>query len=293
MEIQYVREFLSLTETESYFETAEQLFITTSSLSRHIKTLESEMGVTLFDRTTRKVSLNRYGKLFLPYARELVRIDDECTQAFAAEQHEQTSRIVIGSLPVMRAYRITDLLAEYQHGNKTTELSVVEGDTFALLPQLREGEIDFAFLRDGGYLPDDLEKVPFTADNLCIVVPEDHPFAKRKTVSVPELKDESLLMIGKDAFMYKLCCDLCKDAGFEPNVRFTSHRAENLIDLVGRGMGAAMLMRKPAAMIVTEKLRLVDVVPEVRSAISLVWLKSRRLPPHHRKFVELAKGSQC
>ena len=142
-------------------------------------------------------------------------------------------------------------------------------------------------------LPDDLEKVPFTVDHLCIVVPEDHPFAKRKTVSVPDLKDESLLMIGKDAYMYKLCCDLCREAGFEPNVRFTSHRAENLIDLVGRGMGAAMLMRKPAAMFITEKCRLVDVIPEVRSVISLVWLKGRRLPPHHRKFVELTKGSQC
>ena len=293
MEIQYVREFLSLTETESYFETAEQMFITTSSLSRHIKTLESEMGVTLFDRTTRKVSLNRYGKLFLPYAKELVRIDDECTKAFAADQHEQISRIAIGSIPMMRAYRITDLLAEYQHGNKSAELDVTEGDPFQLLPKLREGEIDFAFLRDNGLPSEELEKVPYTADHLCVVVPKDHPIARRKTVSVTDLQKESLLMIGKDAFMYKLCCDLCREAGFEPNVRFTSHRAENLIDMVGRGMGVAMLMRKPAATLVSEKFRLVDVTPEVRTVISLVWMKNRKLPPHHKKFVELTKGSQC
>ncbi len=290
MEIQYVREFLSLTETGSYFETAEQTFITTSSLSRHIKALESEMGVTLFDRTTRKVTLNRYGKLFLPYARELVRIDGECTRAFAADQHEQVSRISIGSIPMMKAYRITDLLAEFQLGNKTTELNVTEGDPFILLPSLKEKEIDFAFMRDQGNLPDEFEKISFTDDNLCVVAPVNHPLAGRKSLMVSELENEQLLMIGKDAFMFKLCTDLCREAGFEPMVRFTSHRAENLIDGVERGMGLAMLMRKPAALLISDRCRLVDVTPEVKTIISLVWLKNRELPAHHRKFIDLVKG---
>ena len=292
MEIQYIREFLSLAETESYFETAEQMFITTSSLSRHIKALEGEMGVTLFDRTTRRVSLNRYGKMFLPFAREFVRTDDECTRAFAAERHDTDNRIRIGSIPVMRAYRITDLLVEFQHGNKTTELDVTEGDPLNLLPQLREGEIDFVFIRDSGTIPEELESVTYTTDHLCIVVPEGHPFASRKSVSVSELKSEPLLMIGKDAFMYKLCCDLCREAGFEPDVRFTSHRAENLIDVVNRGMGIAMLMRKPASMFLTGNCRLIDVIPEVRTGISLVWMKNRQLPPPHRKLVELTTRLQ-
>ena len=292
MEIQHIREFLSLAETESYFETAEQMFITTSSLSRHIKALEGEMGVTLFDRTTRRVSLNRYGKMFLPFAREFVRTDDECTRAFAAERHDTDNRIRIGSIPVMRAYRITDLLVEFQHGNKTTELDVTEGDPLNLLPQLREGEIDFVFIRDSGTIPEELESVTYTTDHLCIVVPEGHPFASRKSVSVSELKSEPLLMIGKDAFMYKLCCDLCREAGFEPDVRFTSHRAENLIDVVNRGMGIAMLMRKPASMFLTGNCRLIDVIPEVRTGISLVWMKNRQLPPPHRKLVELTTRLQ-
>ena len=59
MELKYIREFVSLAETGSYFETSERLFITTSSLSRHIKALEEELGMPLFDRTTRKVELNR------------------------------------------------------------------------------------------------------------------------------------------------------------------------------------------------------------------------------------------
>jgi len=291
MEIQYVREFLSLAETGSFFETAEQLFVTTSSLSRHIKALESEMGVTLFDRNTRKVTLNRYGKLFLPYAREFVRIDEECTRAFAADRHDRNSTITIGSIPMMRAYRITDLLAEYQFSNKTTELNVLEGDPFNLLPRLKEKEIDFAFLRDQGTLSEEFDKISFTEDHLCIVVPVNHPLAGRTVVGISDLKNEQLLMIGKDAFMYKLCTDLCRETGFEPMVRFTSHRAENLIDGVERGMGLAMLMRKPAALLISDRCKLIDVIPEVKTIISLVWLKNRKLLPHQKRFMELVRGT--
>ena len=96
MELRYIREFLSLAETESFFETSERMFVTTSSLSRHIKTLEEELGVPLFDRSTRKVSLNRQGKLFLPFAREFARIDQECTQAFEAARKEAHGSLSIG-----------------------------------------------------------------------------------------------------------------------------------------------------------------------------------------------------
>ena len=74
MEIDYIREFVVLTETENFLEAAERLFISQSSLTRHIKSLEEDLGMQVFDRTTRKVTLNNFGKLFLPYAKEISRI---------------------------------------------------------------------------------------------------------------------------------------------------------------------------------------------------------------------------
>lgn len=289
MEIRFVREFVSLAETESYFETAEQLFVTTSSLSRHIKTLEGEIGVTLFDRTTRKVSLNRYGRLFLPFAKELIRVDDECTKAFSEAQRDVQNTVTVGSIPMMKAYRITDLLAEYQHGNKTTMVNVVEGDSYTLVPMLRNEEIDFAFLRDRDDAENEFEKIPFAEDSLCAVFPASHPLAGKKEVRIEQLKDESLLLIGKDAFMYKLCTELCRDAGFQPKVRFTSHRAENLIDMVSQGMGVALLMRKPIELMITENIRLVDVTPRVKTRIFLSRLPGHKLNMHEKKFMELAR----
>ena len=74
MELNHVKEFIALTKTENYLEAAENLFTSQSSLSKHIKSLEAELGTTLFDRTTRQVKLNEAGKVFLKYAQHLIDI---------------------------------------------------------------------------------------------------------------------------------------------------------------------------------------------------------------------------
>ncbi len=289
MDIRFVREFVSVAETESFFETAERLFVTTSSLSRHIKALEKEIGVPLFDRTTRKVALNRYGRLFLPYAQEMLRIDEAFAKAFAEETHGVQETITVGSIPMMKPYRITDLLAAYQYTNKSAVINVVEGDSYILVPMLRNEEIDFAFLRDRDDSGNEFVKTVFAEDSLGVVVPATHPLAGRKQVRIEELKGESLLLIGKDAFMFKLCTELCQEAGFQPKVTFTSHRAENLIDLVSRDMGIAILMKKPAATLISPQVRMIDVIPTVKSAIYLAYHPQHKMSLHAKKFLELAQ----
>lgn len=66
MEIEYICEFVVLAETCNYMEAADRLFVSQSALSRHIKALEEDLQVQLFDRSTRKVSLSPFGSLFLP-----------------------------------------------------------------------------------------------------------------------------------------------------------------------------------------------------------------------------------
>ncbi|MDO4355249.1 MAG: LysR family transcriptional regulator [Clostridia bacterium] len=290
MEIKYIREFVSLAETNSYFETSEHLFVTTSSLSRHIKALEDEIGVPLFDRTTRKVKLNHYGRLFLPYAQELIRIDAECTRAFEAAHSDVRDSITIGSIPMMTPYKITNLLAEFQHANKSTLINVKEEDSLHLVQLLRNDECDFAFLRDGDDAEDEFVKIPFTQDNLVVVVPGTHPLADQKAVRIDQLKDESLLLIGKDAFMYRLCTDLCKKAGFQPKVVFTSYRASNLVDLVNRGLGVAMLMKKPAATLISPDMRLIDLSPLITSTIYLAYRNNHPMSNAAQRFLDMVRS---
>ena len=289
MELKYIREFVSLAETSNYFETAERLFITTSSLSRHIKALEEELGMPLFDRTTRKVVLNRHGRLFLPYAKQFVKIDDDCTMAFEEEAMYSKGAIGIGSIPMMKAYGISDILRQYRQSNKNVIININEADSTPLAEMLRKSEIDFAFLRNRHISVDEFDTIPIAEDHLVAVLPKAHPLAKQKTITIDQLENEALLLISKNSVMYKLCTDLCRAAGFQAKVVFTSQRAENLIELISQGTGIALLMSKPIAPILPEDLTRVDIEPRVTTTIFLAYLKNRKFNTACKRFLELVK----
>ena len=241
MEIRYIREFLSLAETKSYSETSEKMRITPSSLSRHIKALEDEIGAPLFVLQTHKVILTRAGTMFLPFAKELLRVEEERSAAFASAADPSDPVIRLGSIPLMRAYHITDLIARFQAENPSVRLSVQEAYSSALVSALRNEELDFAFLRDRDDPDGEFDRMLFAKDRLCALLPRAHALAAADPIPVSRLRDEPLLMIGKNEFLYKLCTDLCLYAGFTPRIRFCSHHAEGLIEMVRNGMGIGML----------------------------------------------------
>ena len=289
MELKYIREFVSLAETGNYFETAERLFITTSSLSRHIKALEDELGMPLFDRTTRKVALNRHGRLFLPYAKQFVKIDDECTMAFDEEVMYSKGAIGIGSIPMMKAYRISEILRQYRQNNRNVVINVHEADSKPLAEMLRKSEIDFAFLRNRHISVDEFETIPISQDHLVAVLPKVHPLAREAKIQVEQLEGEALLLISRNSFMYQLCTDLCRNAGFQPKVVFTSQRAENLVELIEQGTGIGLLMAKPVAPILPDDLTLVDIEPRVTTTVFLAYIKDRKLNTACKRFLELVQ----
>lgn len=291
VELKYIREFVSLAETGSYFETAERLFITTSSLSRHIKALEEELGMPLFDRTTRKVTLNRHGRLFLPYAKQFVKIDDECAMAFDEEVMYTKGAISIGSIPMMKAYGISDILRQYRQNNKNVIININEADSTPLAEMLRKSEIDFAFLRNRHISVDEFDTIPISEDHLVAVLPKSHPLANEKTITISQLEGEALLLISKNSFMYRLCTDLCRSAGFQAKVVFTSQRAENLVELITQGTGIGLLMSKPVAPILPDNLTIVDIEPRVTTTVFLAFLKDRKFNTACKRFLDLVKAT--
>lgn len=289
MEIDYIREFVILAENGNFMETAEKLFISQSSLTRHIKSLEEDLGATLFDRTTRKVSLNKIGKLFLPYAREITRIQYEYTTSIINELQGAHGNVKIGSIPVMIPYQITDVLARFQNENVNISLDVTEGDSLQLVKMLRSGQCDFAFIREWDDSDNEFNKFPFAHDSLVALVPSSHPLAKLDSIKINCLKHEPLLLLAKDTFMYNLCVNECHKAGFEPRVAFTGHRAENILDLVSKSMGIALLMKKPIASLLNKNITLVEIDPTIQTTISLAYSKSTTMSPAATHFLNLVK----
>ena len=290
MELQYVREFVSLSQTMSFFETSERLYISTSALSRHIQSLEKDLGVQLFQRTTRRVILTEQGKLFLPYANRLINTENEWKKALFEVGLIKRTTLTIGSIPTLLSYHITNLMTEFNRINPEINLEIKEADTYALIPMLRSGACDFAFIRDMDNLEIEFQKLPYVDDKLCVAVPNSHPFADCKSIGIEDLKNERLLLISKNSFMHKMCTNLCIRSGFQPNVVFTSNRGDNLLELVMCGMGIAMLMKKAAESLNNRsEISLIEIEPAVISTICLIYKEEQLSDPAALSFISIAK----
>ena len=129
LNVRYLEEFVTLTEKKNFLEAAECLFISQSCLSKHIKKLEAEIGVELFERTTRTVVLTEFGQMLLPYAKKMVGLEYEFEKNVHRKIHQDSGNIVLGSIPSMKQHAITALIAGFLNENPDMTLQTIEGDS--------------------------------------------------------------------------------------------------------------------------------------------------------------------
>lgn len=292
MDTERCREFVVLAQTKNFLEASEQLFISQSSLSKHVKSLEKELGVTLLNRSTRRVELSSAGQVFLPYAKRIARTSYELRTALYDAQQNEASVLDIGAIPVMVPYGITDILSRYESDNVSERIRLYEGDADELKDMLRHGKLELAFIRewDGDASKDtgdeEFSTVSYTDDHLVAVLPSEHPLAGRDHLKLSELANEDFLLLPKGSVMYALILDACAVEGFVPQVRYQGKRAENIIDLVARGMGVSLLMRKPVAYLAGRDVSLVDVEPTISTEIKLYYRRGEELSDAARHFLD-------
>jgi DNA-binding transcriptional LysR family regulator len=281
MDTERCREFVVLAQTCNYLQAADQLFISQSSLSKHIKALERELGVELFNRTTRRVQLTEHGRVFLPFARKLASTAHDAQAALADASDNERRVIDIGSIPVMVPYGITALLNRFEREHPNVRLHIVEGEADQLKELLRKRQLDIAFIRewDGDVGLDDgdaeFATVDYADDCLAAVLPADHRLASRQSIRLGELANDEFLLLPQGTVMNALITDACAVEGFVPEVRYRGTRAENIIDLVSRGMGVSLLMRTPAAYLTRTAVCIVDLEDPIITHVKLYRLRDR------------------
>ena len=301
MDISYFREFVVLAETRNYWAAAERLFIGQSSLSKHIKTLEKQLGAPLFDRTSRKVELTEFGRLMLPYAQSVARVQQEYESASFTYLHRENQPLTIGTIPVFARYNITDILIQFQRSYPTIQVNIQEADTLVIRQWLLEQKCHIGIFRDSTVLPEPeqdkespLIKIPYRNDRLLAVLPSNHPLVGEKEIALAQLSGEQFALIQQDTMPYELCIRACRDAGFMPHVVFSSHSLEAILDMVRKGNCVSLLFTNHVSFSQNaagehSPFAAIPVTPAIRTTVYLGYLKNAKLSPAARQFIDYCK----
>lgn len=275
MELEYLKDFIVMAKYEDLFEASEELFITPSSLSRHLRGIEDELNVELFERVSRKMKLNRYGEIFLDYACQMVQLGDACRKHLSNEQERMGNVLHVASLGMTKEDAISEVLRKFMKQYPEYQVRVHEEDTFKNWDRLYKMESNFAFVMEHEKTHVGVERVYFGNDTLAAILHREHPLADSRVLTAHHLREEPLLLFDKGSYMYQISTSIFDKEGIKPRVAATAFRGENLLNLVAKKMGIALLMHEFAEKHVVEyekeELVILPIEPELRIDVNLVY----------------------
>lgn len=274
MKFDYLREFAVAARSDELQQAAAQLGISPSVLSKHIKAIEQELGVSLFARS-RKTTLTPYGKILLPYAEELSKVQDDYLQAFSSEREEVVPALVVGLSPIQFRERSGQLVEQFVQRHPH-EVQIKEANNSELCQMVQDGEIDVAFVRTQQELHrnPNLVYMPFCSDPMAAFLPPDHPLADRRHVTVEDLKDEHILLRSENSAVYHTYMEKCAQLGFVPHVSF--HSTYVGYDMVRKGEGVSLYLAPPiSAKRNRQQVAVVPVYPHIISFVDVVFCPGR------------------
>ncbi|MER5726767.1 LysR family transcriptional regulator [Streptomyces sp. NPDC002138] len=184
MELRQLRYFVAVVEEGGFSRAAERLHIVQSAVSQQVRRLERELGLTLFERSTRRVTLTAAGERLLPEAREVLAAADRTRRIAAEIAASDTATLRLGTVrgPGDRVYRLLARLAESAPGLRVRVRGLPVADRLAAV---RAGALDAALVRALPAAPG-LELIPLWEDPLYVALPARHPAA---ALALPALRD--------------------------------------------------------------------------------------------------------
>ena len=240
MTLNQILYFQKVARLENYHQAAEELYISQPSLSRSMAALESELGVALFEKKGRGVTLTKAGKLFLEHAD---RIAGDCDVAVGKMQELSSDggKIDIGYIFPLAGHYIPHKVRKFlnQEENKNVVFNFWQNHTPAIAEKVRTGELDVGF---GGYLKmDDMEFFPLSAQELVIITPKEHPLSEMQEVPLVELDHYPVIGYESASWMGTYAKYLYRKYQVNPNTIVECPDEYSIVSLVRENFGIALM----------------------------------------------------
>lgn len=290
MELRQLRYLVAIAEEGSFTGAAARSHVAQPALSQQIRRLEREVGVTLVDRTTRRVRMTDAGARLVERSRRALAE----LEAGIAELDEvagvRAGRVAIGAMRTLGPFDLSRLLSAFHANHPEVDLAVLEEPSEALADRLRSDALDVAFLSVTHRIQGSgLRFQRLATEEVVAVLPTEHRLAHRKRLRLAELGDERFIAFREGSMLRHLLFSAATEAGFEPRVAFESNEAARIRSLVARGLGVSLLPRTDleGAGVPVAVASVRD--PSLSRDVTLVWRAERRHGPAAAAFLELAQ----
>ncbi len=287
MEIRVLRYFLAVVREESITKAAEALHITQPTLSRQLSQMEDEVGVRLFDRGTRKITLTNEGILLRRRAEEILQLVDTTERELVEQDEQVEGKISIGCGEIAAVRMLPELIRTFREKYTRVSFDIFTATADLVKEQMDKGLLDIGLLLE----PVDMEKYDFIRldmkENWVVLMRPDDPLAEKKYVTAEDLLPLPLILPRRLNVQSELASWFGDHYG-NINVAFTSNLCTNSAVMVGAGLAYSLVI-EGAVLWDQSKITYRPLFPALTATSVLAWKRGQPFSPAATKFINQIK----
>lgn len=289
MEINQLIYFLEVAKQKSFTGAARVLHVSQPAISKMIQMLEGELGVVLFDRSSRHVKLTDYGMKIQDQVLKLVQMFQDIHTELDAVTHLRAGFIRIGIPPMVGDIFFPRIIGLFHQQYPNIKIKLYEVGSKKVEEGVETGSLDVGV----AVLPvrtNTFEVYEFAKNPIMLIVNAEHLFAGRSVVRFADLRDESFILYRQDFGLHEMIRNACALAGFEPDIVCETSQWDFMAKIVADGLGIALLPQKVCQELNNNNVRVVALdSPEIYWHLALIWRKNAYLSQATKKWIGFAQ----
>ncbi|MBE6106419.1 LysR family transcriptional regulator [Anaerovibrio lipolyticus] len=288
MELRQLEYFQMASRLKNITRAAERLNVSQPNITVAIKKLEAELGIQLFDRSQKQLSLTPEGTIFLNRIELALRNIQDAVLEVNDYKQLQKGTIKIGIPSMIGAYLFPKIFSSFQHLYPHLDIYLYEEGSMTIREQLERDELDFGIviLSDAS---SSLQLLPMARNQIVACVPENHPLARKNSININDISGADLIMLKEGSFLRYMVLNKLKMANISPNIVLESNQIETIKGLVSTNVGISFLLD----FIVkgTPGIKILPFEDPIYVDLGLAWKKERYISKAAQSFIDFCKNT--
>ena len=278
MELRQLRYVVAIAEEGSFTGAARRCSVAQPALSQQIRRLEAELGVSLFDRTSRRVAITDAGSRIVHRARRAIAEIDDAAQEIAQVRGLHVGQVTVGITSTPGPVDVVGLLAAFHSSHPEIRLVVREQLSADITAGVAADQLDLGIVTRHAGLPTDVELVSVASEPLVVVLPRHHALEARASVRLADLGGLTLIAFPPRATIRSTLAFAAEQAGVSLRIGFEIQDPARVRALAAAGLGVAVVPASEAGGPLPG-LEVRPLEPPLRHEVHACWRRGRGLTP--------------
>ena len=262
LSLRQLRAFWLVAQESSMTRAAQKMHLTGSALSMLVRTLEEELGVRLFERTTRRIELTEAGRQFLPAVRAVFLSLEDGLDTLRETQRRKSERLGVVTSPLLAATLMPSVIARFRERFPDIDVTLIDARVDQVVAHVRDARADFGICTADLALTDLVSRVLYE-DTLALACSPDHPLAGHPQIGWSDLTDQSLILTTPGSGLRRLTDQALSQHTLRIRPAFEVSNIQTVVGLVAAGLGVSVLPAYSLARVESERVVTVPLVDPV------------------------------